>query len=98
MVSITTLTPLLADIVRRQPSSPARTTFAWQLAVGPALAKSTDVELTDGVLVVRSADPRWTTEVHRARSVVLARLQHLLGDDCVRSLHIASEPTRFRSS
>ena len=98
MFSITSLTSsVLADIVRRQPSSPARTTFAWQLAVGARLAKSTTVELTDGVLVVRSVDARWTAEINRARSVVLSRLQHLLGADCVKSLQIAPEPSRSRS-
>jgi hypothetical protein len=50
------------------------------------------------VLVVRSVDPRWTAEITRARSVVLSRLQHLLGADCVHSLKIASDSTRFRSS
>ena len=46
---------VLAEIVRRQPASKERTTFAWQLAVGPALARATTVELTDGVLMVTSA-------------------------------------------
>ena len=62
---------VIAEIIQRQPSSPARTTFAWQLAVGPALAKSTSVDLADGVLTVRSSDPRWTLEVNRARGMVL---------------------------
>src|SRR5215210_3762318 len=34
---------LLADVVRRQPASQQRTDFAWQLAVGPALARVTTV-------------------------------------------------------
>ena len=37
-------------IVRGQPPSPARTSFAWQLAVGPALARVTSVEM-DGTTV-----------------------------------------------
>ena len=36
---------VLAEIVRRQPASKERTAFAWQLAVGPALARATTVEL-----------------------------------------------------
>ena len=83
---------VLEDIVRRQPSSPARTTFAWQLVVGPALAKATSVELVDGVLTVRSSDERWTLEINRARGMVLARLQHLLGADTVTSLRIERQP------
>ena len=83
---------VIADIVRRQPPSPARTTFAWQLAVGPALAKSTSVDLADGVLTVRSSDPRWTLEVNRARGMVLSRLQHFLGPKSVTKLRIEQEP------
>ena len=78
---------VLAEIIRRQPPSPARTSFAWQLAVGPALARATSVTLEDGVLVVRSADERWTREIRRAGDVVLTRLQNLLGPE-VRALHI----------
>ena len=85
-------TGVLAEIVRRQPSSPARTAFAWQIVVGPALAKATAVELADGVLTVRSTDARWTLEINRARALVLARLQHLLGAESVTSLRIEREP------
>jgi hypothetical protein len=79
---------VLADIIRRQPASAARTAFAWQLAVGPVLAKATAIELVDGVLTVRSTDARWTLEINRARGMVLARLQNLLGRDAVTSLRI----------
>jgi hypothetical protein len=90
---------VLADIVRRQPSTPARTTFAWQLVVGPALAKATTVELVDGVLKVRSTDARWTLEINRARGMVLARLQHLLGAGAITALHIEQDSgTRERTS
>ena len=82
MLPIQQFTPaILAEILRRQPPSPARTQFAWQLAVGPALARATTVELVDGTLFVRAADPRWIGEVTRAKGVVLARLQRLLGPD-----------------
>jgi predicted nucleic acid-binding Zn ribbon protein len=72
-------TEVVAQVLRRQPSSPARTAFAWQLAVGPALARATRVSLEDGVLRVSAHDPRWLREVTRARAVVLERLQQLLG-------------------
>jgi predicted nucleic acid-binding Zn ribbon protein len=79
---------VLAEIVRRQPPSAARTSFAWQIAVGPALARMTTVTLADGILTVHSADARWGQEISRARDVVVARLQHLLGSDSVRSLRV----------
>ncbi|MEN3339986.1 MAG: Dna[CI] antecedent, DciA [Acidobacteriota bacterium] len=73
---------VLADLVRRQPASKERTAFAWQLAVGPALARATSVELDGGgILTVRGSDPRWVAEIDRARDGVLLKMQHLLGRD-----------------
>jgi predicted nucleic acid-binding Zn ribbon protein len=80
---------VLAEIIRRQPASKERTAFAWQLAVGPALARVTTVELADGVLNVTTADPRWTREIRRARDVIVERLQNLLEPEKVERLVIA---------
>lgn len=77
---------VLAEIIRRQPASKERTNFAWQLAVGPALARATIVELEDGVLTVTALDPRWVHEIERARPAVLARMQGLLGRDLLRTI------------
>lgn len=83
-------TTVLTDVIRRQPDSPARTAFAWQVAVGPALARSTSVELRDRVLLVRARDPQWAREVERARETILARMQSLLGASAVARLDIAA--------
>jgi predicted nucleic acid-binding Zn ribbon protein len=72
---------VIADIVRRQPASKARTEFAWQLAVGPAIARATVVNLDQGMLRVTAIDARWIQELKRSRDVILARLQDLLGAD-----------------
>ena len=74
---------VLAEIVRRQPASKERTNFAWQLAVGPALARATTVELTDGVLTVRAVDRRWIQEIDRAKVNVMLKMQNILGSDQV---------------
>jgi hypothetical protein len=79
---------VLARILRRQPSSPGRTAFAWQLAVGPAVARATTVTLSDGVLRVRATDERWAREIERASGMVLSRLQQLLGPDQVRTVRV----------
>ena len=79
-------TGVIAEIVRRQPASRDRTNFAWQLAVGQALARAATVELSEGVLNVRAVDRRWIREIERARETVLAKMQHLLGADAVRTL------------
>jgi hypothetical protein len=79
---------VLAQIVRRQPPSPARTSFAWQLAVGPALARVTSVELDGTTLRVRSADPRWLKEIDRARSAILPKLHQLLGPESITKINV----------
>jgi predicted nucleic acid-binding Zn ribbon protein len=80
---------VLADVVRRQPPSPARTAFAWQMAVGSALARVTKVTLDgEGVLTVTAIDDRWGAEIARARDVALRRLQNILGEE-IKSLRIS---------
>jgi hypothetical protein len=74
-------TGVLAGVLRRQPPSPARTTFAWQIAVGPAVARATTVALVEGMLRVRPHDERWGRELERVSGMVLARMQQLLGPD-----------------
>jgi hypothetical protein len=77
---------VLAAIIRRQPASKDRTNFAWQLAVGQALARVTTVELVDGVLSVRAVGRRWIREIERARDSVMEKMQHMLGEDAVRTV------------
>jgi predicted nucleic acid-binding Zn ribbon protein len=97
MRSIQQVTPaVVAEIIRRQPPSAGRTTFAWQVAVGAAVARATTVELADGVLTVRASDPRWITEIEMARGLVMERLQHLLGPTEVRTIRIARRESQPR--
>ena len=83
-------TGVVADVIRRQPASPARTTFAWTVAVGPALARSATVALTGNVLTVRARDPRWAGEIERAADTILKRMQHLLGAASVQRIEVMS--------
>jgi predicted nucleic acid-binding Zn ribbon protein len=88
MFPIQSVSPaVLAEILRRQPASAARTSLAWQIVVGRALARVTTVELDGGVLHVHARDPRWLREIRDARQQVLLRLQHLLGPE-VKSLEL----------
>lgn len=80
---------VLAEILRRQRPSRGRTQLAWQLAVGPALARVTSVEMKDTTLIVSAHDPRWLKEIARAKPAILPKLQELLGRD-----HITQISTR----
>jgi predicted nucleic acid-binding Zn ribbon protein len=79
---------VIAQAIRRQPPSTARTAFAWSVAVGPAIARATSVELRGTELVVTARDARWSPEIHRAADTILARLRALLGDQAVRTLRV----------
>ena len=81
---------VLSEVVRRQPPSPARTSFAWQLAVGPALARMTSVELEGTTLRVNALDARWLKEIERARAVILQKVQHVLGPEAVTKISTRS--------
>jgi len=74
---------LIADIVRRQPPSPARTAFAWQLVVGPALARATSVHIEGTTLHVAAQDERWLREISRAQATIVPRLQEVLGKQAI---------------
>lgn len=91
MEPVQTIVPgVLAEIIRRQPPSRGRTTFAWTAAVGTALARVTSVELSGTTLRATARDARWARELERNRDVILARLQHLLGSGSVITLEIIS--------
>lgn len=69
----------VAALLARQPWTPGKIAFAWQLAVGPALARVTIVEYDGGVVRVASRDRRWMREIERSRAMILDRLRSLLG-------------------
>jgi predicted nucleic acid-binding Zn ribbon protein len=79
---------VLAEILRRQPASKERTDFAWSVAVGPALARVTTVELRNNNMIVCARDVQWARELERARDTILPRLQMLLGRETVKGLYI----------
>jgi len=79
---------VLAEIIRRQPASRQRTEFAWSVAVGPALARVTTVELRNHNIIVCARDVQWARELERARDTILPRLQMLLGRETVKGLYI----------
>jgi predicted nucleic acid-binding Zn ribbon protein len=78
----------LAELLRDAPLSPGKVSFAWRAAVGPALERETSVRLESGTLIVDAASKQWAREVRRSSSVILNRLQALLGDSTVKSISV----------
>lgn len=82
-------TPALAALLRGQPLSPGKVSLAWRAAVGPAVARATDVALgPGGALAVTVADPHWARELHRSRPLIAGRLEQLLGAGVVTRIEV----------
>ena len=81
---------VLAEIIRRQPPSSERTSFAWQIAVGPAISRSTSIDVVEGVIVVTARDAHWARAVERAATTILPRMQHLLGTQAITEMKVTS--------
>jgi len=76
----------LAELLRDAPLSPGKVSFAWRAAVGPALERETSVRLEAGTLIVDAMSKQWAREVRRSSSMILNRLQTLLGPGTVVSI------------
>ena len=82
----------IAAMLRAAPLSPGKVDFAWKTAVGPALQRVTAVRLEGDVLIVETTSAQWSREVVRSARVILARLQHLLGERTVTTIQVRSRP------
>jgi hypothetical protein len=81
---------VVAELVRDAPLSVAKIEFAWGLAVGPSVQRTTAIRLEGTQLVVESSSQQWSDEVRRSSRVIVARLRAMLGDSTVKSLEIRS--------
>jgi hypothetical protein len=72
---------VLIELVRRQPTTPAKVDFAWRTSVGPAFARASRATLGDGgALTIHVDAPDWLRVFHHALPTLRARLERLLGD------------------
>jgi Dna[CI] antecedent DciA-like protein len=78
----------LAQMLHDAPLSDGKVQFAWKFAVGPALERATAVKLDGNILIVDVTSAQWAREVKRSSSLIMARLQTLLGSGTVAQLQI----------
>ena len=78
----------LSELLKDAPLSPGKVSFAWRAAVGPAMERETAVRLEAGTLYVDAASAQWAREVRRSSSIILNRLQTLLGNDTVKGISV----------
>lgn len=75
----------LADVIRKAPLCDEKVAFAWRLAVGPSVDKSTTVRLADdGTLYIRGESQAWIDSVRASIGLIRSRLAHYLGDSAIK--------------
>lgn len=78
---------VVAEVVRKAPLTDEKVSFAWRLAVGPAVDKATTVRLgSDGTLHVKAESPAWNDAVRKSVGLIRSRLAHYLGDETVKRI------------
>lgn len=76
---------VVADVIRKAPLTDAKVAFAWRLAVGPAVDKSTKVRLAgDGTLYIRGESQAWVDSVRASIGLIRSRLAHFLGETAIK--------------
>lgn len=78
----------IAELLRDAPLSSGKVSFAWRAAVGKAFERETDVRLEGKTLIVEAVDRLWVREVRRSSSMILPRLQKLLGAETVTAISV----------
>jgi hypothetical protein len=78
---------VVADVIRKAPLSDDKVSFAWRLAVGPAVGRATRVRLdAQGTLHVSAEAPAWLDGVRQSAGLIRSRLAHFLGDHAVKRI------------
>lgn len=88
MVPVSAIVPAaMAEVIRKAPLSDEKVTFAWRLAVGQSIAKSTTVRLDgQGTLHVKAETPAWLAAIRKSTSLIHLRMGDLLGENVVKRL------------
>ena len=90
----------LIELLRGSPLSDGKVTFAWKAAVGPAIDRVSHVKLERKVLLVETASAQWSKEIMRSSSMIVKRLQSLLGVETIERIEVcrtANIPPRTNS-
>ena len=78
----------VATLLRETPMSPGKLAIAWKTVVGPAMDRGTFVRLDGRTLLVDAKTAAWAKEVSRSSSIILRRLQTLLGSEVINELNV----------
>jgi len=84
-------------LLHHAPLSDGKVAFAWRLVVGAAFDRATAVKLEHGTLIVETSSAQWARELKRSASIILPRLQAMLGDDHITQIVVRESPTAPQS-
>ncbi len=89
-----TASHMVKQMLERQPLSPAKVTFAYRVAAGPALAKAASAVWTaqSGVLTLHARGAAWCRELERASPVLRDRMTFFLGPNVVSKILVIEDP------
>jgi predicted nucleic acid-binding Zn ribbon protein len=89
------VTSALRTLLHNQPLSAGKVRLAWDVTVGPAMARVTRASLSaDGVLAVHVTDRHWAKEIYRSTGLITSRLNRLLGEGAVKNLDVTIHTPR----
>jgi hypothetical protein len=94
-----TSTAALRTLLGAQATNEAKVLFVWRIAAGPAMARAAQTSWSseDGTLRVAARTAAWQSEVRRARPVIAARFDELLGPGVVKRWEIVRADADARS-
>jgi hypothetical protein len=78
---------VVAEVIRKAPLTDEKVSFAWRLAVGPAVDKATTVRLDEqGTLHVSAEAAAWLDGVRQSVGLIRSRLAHYLGENAIKRI------------
>ena len=93
------VTTALQTLLKTQPLSNSKVSFAWSVTVGPKIDQATSVALqSEGILNLRAENRLWAQEVLRSSALIISRLNRLLGADVVKRIELLNCETLERDS
>ena len=91
------VTTALQTLLETQPLSSSKVSFAWGVTVGPRIDQATSVALqSEGILSLRAENRHWAQEVLRSSTLIISRLNRLLGADVVKRIELLNCETLER--
>ena len=86
---------VMAQALRRQPTSAGKAQLAWNMVVGASMTQLTRPALAaDGTVTITTTIGIWTQKLLRSRPRIATRLRSVLGPDIMKAIRITTKPKK----